>query len=163
MICGTILMVFGIIFAPQLLKLMDTPDNVLSLSSVYLRVYFTGMIPMMIYNFGSSILRSKGDTKRPLAYLTFAGAVNVVLNLIFVILFKMDVMGVGLATAVSQFISAALILKCLANEEEAFRFSFKKLSLDTHIISAILKIGIPAGIQGVIFSLSNVVIQSSVN
>ncbi len=162
-ICGAILMVFGIIFAPSLLKLMATPDNVLGLSSLYLRVYFTGMIPMMIYNFGSSLLRSKGDTKRPLLYLTIAGAVNFVLNLFFVIVLKMDVMGVGLATAISQVISAVLILICLSREEDAFRFSFRKLSLDPHIVSAILKIGIPAGIQGVIFSLSNVVIQSSVN
>ena len=103
-ICGAILMVFGIIFAPSLLKLMATPDNVLGLSSLYLRVYFTGMIPMMIYNFGSSLLRSKGDTKRPLLYLTIAGAVNFVLNLFFVIVLKMDVMGVGLATAFSQVI-----------------------------------------------------------
>ncbi len=162
-ICGLILTAAGVVFAPDLLRLMDTPDDVLPLSSLYLRIYFTGMVPMMIYNFGSSILRSKGDTRRPLVYLTAAGVVNVILNLIFVIPLKMDVMGVGLATSVSQFISAALIISCLMKEEGAFRFSFRKLTLDLNILSAILRIGIPAGIQGVIFSLSNVVIQSSVN
>lgn len=162
-LCGLILMTAGIIFAPDLLKLMKTPDDVLPLSSLYLRIYFTGMIPMMIYNFGSSILRSKGDTKRPLLFLSAAGVVNVILNLIFVIVLKMDVMGVGLATAISHVISATLILVCLSREEGNFRFSPKKLILDPDILTAILKIGIPAGIQGVIFSLSNVVIQSSVN
>jgi len=162
-ICGLILMTAGILLAPDLLKLMKTPDDVLPLSSLYLRIYFTGMIPMMIYNFGSSILRSKGDTRRPLLFLTAAGVVNVILNLIFVIALKMDVMGVGLATAISHFISASLILVCLSREEGDFRFSPKKLILDPGILAAILKIGIPAGIQGVIFSLSNVVIQSSIN
>lgn len=162
-ICGFILTVTGIVFAPNLLKLMKTPDDVLPLSSLYLRIYFTGMIPMMIFNFGSSVLRSRGDTRRPLIFLTAAGAVNLILNLIFVIPLKMDVMGVGLATAISQFISAALIIRCLSNEEGAFRFSFSKLGIDKSILAAIIRIGIPAGIQGVIFALSNVVIQSSVN
>ena len=163
MISGFILTIIGIIFAPDFLRLMKTPDDVLELSSLYLRLYFTGMIPMMIYNFGSSILRSKGDTRRPLLYLTIAGIINVILNLIFVIIFKMDVKGVGLATSVSQFVSAFLIIRCLMNEEGAFKFSFKNLILDFSLLSSILKIGIPAGIQGVIFALSNVVIQSSVN
>ena len=127
MISGFILTLIGIIFAPDFLRLMKTPDDVLELSALYLRLYFTGMIPMMIYNFGSSVLRSKGDTKRPLIYLTIAGIVNVILNLIFVIIFKMDVKGVGLATSVSQFISAFLIIRCLMNEKDAFKFSFKNL------------------------------------
>lgn len=162
-ICGFILTLTGIILAPDLLRLMKTPDEVLPLSAVYLRIYFTGMIPMMIYNFGSSILRSKGDTRRPLVYLTVAGAVNVILNLIFVIGLKMDVMGVGLATSVSQYISAALIIICLIREDGDYHFSFRNLTLDPQILLAIVRIGIPAGIQGVIFALSNVVIQSSVN
>ena len=162
-ISGFLLTAAGVVFAPQLLKLMNSPDEVIGLSSVYLRIYFVGMVPMMIYNFGSSILRSKGDTKRPLLFLVIAGIINVVLNLIFVIIFKMDVAGVGLATTISQFISAFLILKCLSGEDEPFRFSFRKLGIDSGITSAILKIGIPAGFQGVIFSLSNVVIQSSIN
>ena len=162
-ISGLIMTVVGIVFADKLLMLMDTPDEVIHLSALYLRIYFAGMIAMMIYNFGSSLLRSKGDTKRPLYYLTFSGIVNVVLNLIFVIVFKMDVAGVALATVISQCISAFLILRCLAKESDGFKFSFKKLALDKGIALKILRIGIPAGFQGVVFSLSNVVIQSSIN
>ena len=117
----------------------------------------------MIYNFGSSLLRSKGDTKRPLYYLTFSGIINVVLNLIFVIFLKMDVAGVALATVISQCVSAFLIIRCLAKESDGFKFSFKKLAIDKNISLKILRIGIPAGFQGVVFSLSNVVIQSSIN
>ena len=160
---GLIMTVFGIIFADKLLILMNTPDETLGLSTLYLRIYFAGMIAMMIYNFGSSILRSKGDTKRPLYFLSFAGAVNVVLNLIFVIIFKMDVAGVALATVISQCISAFLIIRCLMKETDAFKFEFKKLRPDRKIVMRILQIGIPAGFQGVVFSLSNVVIQSSIN
>lgn len=163
MASGLLLTVVGIIFAPQLLKIMQTPDEVLELSSLYLRIYFAGMVAMMIYNFGSSILRSKGDTKRPLYFLAFSGVINVILNLIFVILLKMDVAGVALATVISQCISAGLILKCLINETGAFQFRFSELRPDGRIAWKILRIGVPAGFQGVVFSLSNVVIQSSVN
>lgn len=163
LISGMMLTVIGILFAGTFLKIMDSPENVIDLSARYLRIYFTGMPAMMVYNFGSSILRSKGDTQRPLIYLTAAGAVNVVLNLIFVIALKMDVAGVGLATAVSQWLSAGLIIRCLMHEDDAFRFSFRKLRPDMNIMKLILKIGIPAGFQGVVFSLSNVVIQSSIN
>lgn len=160
---GLLLTVVGIILARQLLILMQTPEEVLGLSTVYLRIYFAGMVAMMIYNFGSSILRSKGDTKRPLYFLALSGVINVILNLIFVILFKMDVAGVALATVISQCVSAALILKCLINETGAFQFRFSGLRPDGRIAWKILRIGIPAGFQGVVFSLSNVVIQSSVN
>lgn len=162
-ISGLIMTVFGIVFAETFLTLMDTPDEVLSLSALYLRIYFAGMIAMMIYNFGSSILRSKGDTKRPLYFLALAGVINVGLNLIFVIVLKMDVAGVALATVISQCVSAFLIIRCLIKETDGFKFSFKKLGLDKQISLKILRIGIPAGFQGVVFSLSNVVIQSSIN
>ncbi len=160
---GLIMTVVGVLFAGKLLSLMQTPDEVLTLSVKYLRIYFLGMIAMMVYNFGASILRSKGDTKRPLYYLSFAGVVNVVLNLIFVIVFQMDVVGVALATVISQFISAALVLNCLIHEDGAYRFYFSKLIPDIRIVKKILQIGIPAGFQGVVFSLSNVVVQSSIN
>lgn len=160
---GLIMTVFGVIFADKLLILMNTPKEILSLSTLYLRIYFFGMTAMMIYNFGSSVLRSKGDTKRPLYYLTFAGIINVLLNLLFVIVFKMDVAGVALATAISQCISAFLIIRCLMKEDDAFRFEFRKMRFDRKIVARMLKIGIPAGFQGVVFSLSNVVIQSSIN
>lgn len=162
-ISGLIMTIVGVIFADKLLALMDTPPEVLELSALYLRIYFAGMVAMMIYNFGSSILRSKGDTKRPLYYLTFSGIVNVILNLIFVIFFKMDVAGVALATVISQCISAFLIIRCLCKETDGFKLNLKKLGIDKHISLKILRIGIPAGFQGVVFSLSNVVIQSSIN
>ena len=162
-ISGLIMTVVGVIFADKLLGLMDTPDEVIGLSTLYLRIYFAGMIAMMIYNFGSSLLRSKGDTKRPLYYLAFAGVVNVVLNMIFVIIFKMDVAGVALATVISQCISAFLVVRCLMKETDGFKLILKKLGIDKQIMMKILRIGIPAGFQGVVFSLSNVVIQSSIN
>lgn len=162
-ISGLIMTAAGVLFADKLLALMDTPDEVIGLSTLYLRIYFTGMIAMMIYNFGSSLLRSKGDTKRPLYYLAFAGVINVVLNMIFVIIFKMDVAGVALATVISQCISAFLVVRCLMKETDGFRLILKNLGIDKHIAVKILRIGIPAGFQGVVFSLSNVVIQSSIN
>ena len=162
-ISGLMLTAVGCIFADDLLELMQTPPEVLELSALYLRIYFAGMTAMMIYNLGSSILRAKGDTKRPLYYLTFAGAINVVLNLIFVILCQMDVAGVALATVISQCISALLIVMCLVKESGGFKLEFRKLRLDKATVGKMLKIGIPAGFQGVVFSLSNVVIQSSIN
>lgn len=162
-VCGLLLTFAGVFFADDLLTLMQTPPEVLELSSLYLRLYFLGMVAMMVYNFGSSILRSKGDTKRPLYFLAAAGVVNVVLNLIFVIVLEMDVAGVALATVISQCISAILIIICLMREEDAYKFSFRKLVPDKKIVLKILQIGLPAGFQGVIFSLSNVVVQSSIN
>ncbi len=162
-ISGLILTVIGLVFANQILILMQTPSEVVDLAAVYLRIYFAGMIPNMVYNFGSALLRAVGDTKRPLYYLFFAGVVNVVLNLIFVIFLNMDVAGVALATVISQTISAALVIRCLMKESGGIQFSFKKLCLDKRMVSIIMKIGLPAGFQGVVFSLSNVVIQSSIN
>ncbi len=161
--CGIILTGIGVLFADKLLSLMQTPGEVLDLSALYLRIYFCGMPAMMVYNFGSSILRSKGDTRRPLYFLTAAGIINVLLNLFFVIKFQMDVAGVALATIISQYISAILIIICLMREEETFRFSFRRLVPDRRLIMKILQVGIPAGFQGVAFSLSNVVVQSSIN
>ena len=162
-ISGLILTLIGCVFADDLLGLMQVPPEVLELSALYLRIYFAGMVAMLIYNFGSSILRAKGDTKRPLYYLTFAGVINVALNLLFVIVFGMDVAGVALATVISQCISAFLILFCLFREEGGFKLELRKLKLDGAAAVKMMKIGIPAGFQGMVFSLSNVVIQSSIN
>lgn len=162
-ISGFVLTVIGVLFTEQMLIWMQTPDEVLGLSALYLRIYFCGSIAMMIYNFGSSLLRSKGDTKRPLYYLALAGVINVILNLVFVIIFKMDVAGVALATVISQCVSAFLVVRCLYKETDAFHFDFHKLKIDKFITKKIFSIGIPAGFQGVVFSLSNVVIQSSIN
>lgn len=162
-VCGAFLAVVGFIAARQLLTWMQSPPEVISLSTLYLRIYFLGMPANMAYNFGAAILRGIGDTKRPLYYLTFAGVVNVVLNMILVILFHMDVAGVAIATVVSQIVSAVLVLRCLMKEEGAVRLETQYLGIDKHILVKIIQIGLPAGVQGSLFSLSNVIIQSSVN
>ncbi len=160
---GVVLTVIGIVFAPYILTLMQTPDDVIDLAVIYLRTYFCGMTAVMVYNFGSAVLRAVGDTRRPLYYLTLAGVVNVCLNLLFVIRFNMGVFGVGLATVISQIISAVLIVACLMKERSAIRLSIKMLGIDSHKLVRIVRIGLPAGIQGMLFSLANIVIQSSVN
>lgn len=162
-VSGLILTVAGVIFAPQLLKLMQTPENILPLASLYLRIYFLGMTAMMVYNFGSALLRSVGDTKRPLYYLVTAGVINVILNLVFVIVLHMDVAGVALATVISQCISASLVVRCMMREQGGIRLIPKKLRIHKDKLIRIVRVGLPAGFQGAVFSLSNVVIQSSVN
>ncbi|MBO4560176.1 MAG: MATE family efflux transporter [Lachnospiraceae bacterium] len=162
-ISGIILTFIGVVFADNILRLMSTPEPVLPLAALYLRIYFGGMVANMLYNFGSAILRAVGDTKRPMYFLTFAGVVNVVLNLIFVIVLKMDVAGVAIATVISQCISAFLVLRCLIMETGAIHLDVKKLGIDAAEFKNIVRIGLPAGLQGCVFSLSNVVIQSSIN
>ena len=162
-ISGTILAVLGFILAPELLVLMNATEAQLPLAVLYLRIYFLGMPACMIYNFGAAILRAVGDTKRPLYFLTTAGAVNVLLNMLFVMVFKMDVAGVALATVISQLISAGLVVLCLTKDDSAIHLDIRKLKIKSKILFSFFKIGLPAGFQGVIFSLSNVVIQSSVN
>lgn len=163
LISGSILCLMGIILAKPLLTLMGTPDDVLNQAALYMKIYFAGMPVIMLYNFGSSILRAIGDTKRPLYFLAISGLVNVVLNLCFVIIFKMNVAGVALATVISQCISALLIIRCLMHQENSCRLQLSKLHLHKDKILKIIQIGLPAGIQGAIFSISNVLIQSSVN
>ena len=162
-VSGIILTVAGVVGARLFLRLMLSPEDVLPKATVYLRIYFLGMIPMMVYNFGSAILRAVGDTKRPLYYLMFAGVLNVILNLLFVLVFHMEVAGVALATIISQFISAVLILSCLCRENSAIKLNFKHLKIEGHKFRQIVKVGLPAGFQGCVFALSNTVIQSSVN
>jgi putative MATE family efflux protein len=160
---GLFLTVVGIVFARILLELMQAPEEVLNLAVLYLRIYFLGMTATMVYNFGSAILRAVGDTKRPLYYLFGAGVVNVVLNLFFVIVLKMDVAGVAAATAISQSISAALVVRCLVKETGGIHLDLKALGIRKEKLLKIMQIGLPAGFQGMVFSLSNVVIQSAVN
>ncbi len=162
-ISGVILTVIGIAFAPFVLGLMQTPEEVKSLAVVYLRTYFLGMTAVMVYNFGAGILRAIGDTRRPLVYLTVAGVVNVVLNLLFVIVFELDVLGVGLATAISQVISAVLTVRCLVKENSGIRLVLREISVDKDKLLRMVQIGLPAGFQGMLFSLANTFIQSSVN
>ena len=162
-ICGVFLSGFGIVMARQLLEWMDSPENVIGLSSLYLRIYFLGMPATLVYNFGSAILRADGDTRRPLKFLTIAGAVNALLNLLFVIVFRMDVAGVATATVISQYISAFLVLWCLLEEVGYLHLDLSRLHIDGEIMKDIIRVGLPAGFQGVVFALSNVVIQSSIN
>lgn len=160
---GGILVVIGELLAAPLLTLMGTPDDVLPLSILYIKLFFLGMPATLVYNFGSAILRAVGDTKRPLYFLITAGVLNVILNLIFVIRFSMGVAGVALATAISQYVSAALIVQCLIRSTAPYRLTLGNLRMVPSKVAAIAKIGIPAGFQGAIFSISNVLIQSSVN
>ncbi|MCR4625226.1 MAG: MATE family efflux transporter [Lachnospiraceae bacterium] len=160
---GILLTAVGVLFTEGILGLMETPEDVLPLAALYLRIYFMGMVPNMIYNFGSAILRAIGDTKRPMYFLTLAGIINVCLNLLFVICFEMGVAGVATATVIAQTISAVLVVICLMREKGAIRLILKDLKIDKKELLAILRIGLPAGMQGCIFSLSNVIIQKSVN
>lgn len=130
---------------------------------LYIRIYFAGIPVLLLYNFGSSILRAVGDTKRPLYYLLAAGVINIILNLIFVIGFHLGVAGVALATVISQCVSAALVVRCMMRMEGGCRLEFSKLGVNRDKIVQIMRIGFPAGLQGTLFSLSNVLIQSSVN
>ncbi|MBP1547754.1 MAG: MATE family efflux transporter [Oscillospiraceae bacterium] len=163
LISGVILTFIGFFGAEKMLVLMSTPPEITELAAVYLRIYFLGITALMVYNFGSAILRAIGDTKRPLYYLMASGAVNVVLNLIFVICFKMDVAGVALATVISQCLSAALVVRCLMKEQGAIRLILRSIKIHRQELLSIIRIGLPAGFQGIVFSLSNVVIQSAVN
>ena len=162
-ISGILLTILGLIGARQVLLWMKAPEEVMDLAATYLRVYFLGMTGMMVYNFGSAILRAVGDTRRPLYYLAFSGVINVVLNLFFVIVLKMDVAGVGMATAISQWVSAILIFRSLTKVDSGIRVVPRDLRIHKDKLAAIFQIGLPAGVQGVIFSLTNVLIQASVN
>lgn len=163
LIGGLLLTLLGITFSRQILILMASPEDVLPLSTLYLKVFFGGITATLVYNFGAALLRAKGDTKRPLYILLVAGLINVILNLIFVIPLKMDVAGVAFATVLSQIFAAVCVVWILLHEEEEFRLEFKKLRLDKTILPRIIKIGLPAGFQGMLFSFSNMVIQSAVN
>lgn len=163
LISGVILGVGGYVLASPLLSLMGTPDEILPHAVRYMQIYFIGVPGMLLYNFGSAILRAVGDTKRPLYYLLFAGVVNVVLNIFFIVVMGMGVEGVALATIISQFISAGLVIRCLILEQGNYRLELKKIRLYRDKVIRILRVGLPAGFQGAVFSISNVLIQSSVN
>ena len=163
LVCGMIVLLLGLLLARPLLLLMNAPKDVIDLAALYLRIYFFAVPFIMIYNFGSAILRSKGDSKRPLIAMTISGILNVGLNLLLVIVFHLHVIGVAVATVASNVLSAALVLYFLMHEEEDFRLSLKKIRVRKEDLSMTLRVGLPAGLQGMVFSLSNVVIQSSVN
>ena len=162
-ILGCIVMVFGVIASPSILRWMKLKGEILRLASLYMQIYFLGIPAVMVYNFTSAILRAVGDTKRPLYFMIISGIVNVLLNLLFVIVFHMDVAGVAIATVISQTISAVLTLLCLIKDPDKIHFDIHDLKINKDCLFKIMRIGLPAGFQGTLFSLSNVFIQSSVN
>lgn len=162
-ISGVVVGIFGFLCCGTFLGWMDTPATVLPGATLYMKIYFCGLPAVMLYNFGASILRAVGDTRRPLIYLTIAGAVNVLLNLVFVIGFHLDVAGVALATVLSQCVSCFLVLRCLIVNGGTVKLTPRRLGIHKAEMLQIARIGLPAGIQGSLFSISNVLIQSSIN
>ncbi len=162
-ISGFVVGIFGFLFSGIFLKAMGTPIEILPLAELYLKIYFLGAPGSLIYNFGTSIVRATGDTKRPLFILALSGIVNVVLNLILVIVFHLDVAGVAIATIVSQYISAVLIVIRLIKLDNYCKLNIKKIKFHSAELKEIIKIGLPAGFQSSLFSFSNVIIQSTIN
>lgn len=163
LVCGFALLFIGVAAARPILEMISTPDDVIDLATLYLRIYFLGMPFLMVYNFGSAILRSYGDTRRPFYCLVAGGIVNVILNLILVIIFKMSVAGVAIATVVSNIVSSSLLVWILLREPEPFRLNPSHMKISRPEMVKMLKIGMPAGLQGMVFSFSNVFIVSAIN
>ncbi len=160
---GTILILLGFILARPMLNMMGSPEDVIDLAELYIKIYFLGMPSLMIYNYGSAILRAVGDTRRPLVFMTISGVINVILNLVLVIVFKMGVAGVAIATVVSETVSAVLVMRCLIKTDDVWRFDIKEARITGEKLWAMTRIGLPAGLQGASFSISNILIQSSIN
>lgn len=160
---GTAMALLGIIISKPMLKLMGTPPEILPKACIYMWIYCIGIPFVVMYAFGSSILRATGDTKRPLYYMIFAGIVNVVLNLFFVIVCKMDVAGVAIATKIANLLSALMVIQALRKAKDSTHFSWRRMQINWKLFAEMLRLGIPAGIQGSCFSISNIIIQSSIN
>lgn len=163
LISGVIMAFVGLIFAKGALELMGTPEDVIRLSTLYMRIYFLGMPFFMLYNYGAAILRAVGDTKRPLIFLIISGCANAVLNMTLVIIFHLGVAGVAIGTVISQMISCVLVLRCLYRSEGSYQLRFSKLSIKSAYLKPIFQVGIPAGIQSTVINFSNALLQSSVN
>ena len=163
LISGIFMAFVGLIFSKGALELMGTPEDVIGLSTLYMRIYFMGMPFFMLYNYGAAILRAVGDTKRPLYFLIIAGVINAGLNMVLVIVFGLGVAGVGIATVFSQMVSCVLVLICLCRTEGSYKLSFSKLSIKGYYLKQIFQVGIPAGIQSTVINFSNALLQSSVN
>lgn len=160
---GFMLLAAGVLISRPALELMGSPENVIDLSTLYMKIYFCGMPFFMVYNFGAAILRATGDTRRPLYYLIAAGITNICLNLIFVIKFNMGVAGVAIATVISQVLSCSLVVRLLIKTDGPYHLDLKKLRINWCILGDMLRIGVPAGLQSMLINFSNVLIQSSVN
>ena len=163
LISGVSLLLIGIIIAKPILLMINTPSEVINLAVLYLRIYFLGMPFVMVYNFGAAILRSTGETRKPLYCLIISGIINILLNLLLVIVFHLSVAGVAIATVIADGVSAFLVVYFLSHSDDAIRLNIRELSLNKEIVVKVIKIGAPAGLQGVVFSLSNVFIQSAIN
>ena len=163
LVSGIVVAVLGVTLARFALEIMATPEDVINKSVLYMQIYFCGMPFFMLYNYGAAVLRAVGDTKRPLLFLMISGVVNAVLNLFLVIVFHLDVAGVGIATVISQCISCILVLRCLYHTESSYQLRFSKLCLNTKYLRQIFAVGVPAGIQSTVINLSNAMLQSSVN
>lgn len=163
LVSGLVMMVIGIIGAPWALQAMGTPDDIMGHATIYLRIYFVGIIPNLIYNMGSGILRAIGDSKRPLYFLIASCFTNIVLDILFVVNFKMGVMGAALATILSQLVSAILVILVLSRTKESYRMFVSKVKIHKEMVIRIIQVGFPAGLQSVMYTVSNIIIQSSVN
>ena len=161
--CGAFAAIIGIFFSKYFLTLMNTPSDILNMATLYMQIYFAGMPLVMLYNFGNGVMRAAGDTKRPFYFLLIGGIINVLLNMFFVIVCKMDVEGVAIATVISQGVSALLILQAMSKMGEGCRFRWKNLRIHWKNLKEIMWIGVPAGFQGSCFSIANIMIQSSLN
>ena len=162
-ISGVVMALIGVLMAKPALELMGTPDDVINLSTLYMRIYFLGMPFFMLYNYGAAVLRAVGDTKRPLMFLIAAGIINACLNMVLVIVFNLGVAGVAIATIFSQFISCVLVLRCLNKTDASYQLRFSKLKIKGYYLKQIFQVGIPAGIQSTVINFSNALLQSSVN
>ncbi len=163
LISGIAILIIGQILARPVLRLMDTPAEIIDNSVLYMRIYFIGTPFFLLYNFGAAILRAVGDTKRPMAFLIVAGAINACLNVFLVVCFHLDVAGVAIATVFSQFISCVLVIRVLKRSPEGYQLVFDKLKIDFSVLKKIFSIGLPAGMQSVVINVSNAMLQSSVN
>ena len=162
--CGGILFgTIGFIFSRPILEWMGSPDDVIEKSTLYVKIYFAGLPALSLFNFGNAILRAVGDTRRPLFALMISGIINVILNLILVIVFHMDVAGVAIATVTSEIFSAIYVLLCLIRTDRPYRLILKKLRIYKAELTQLLQVGLPSGVQSSLFSLSNVLIQSTIN
>ena len=163
LIGGGVATAIGLSFCAPLLRWMGTPEDIIGLSTLYMRIVFAGMPASMVFNFGAAILRAVGDSRRPMYFLVVSGAVNVVFNLFFVAVLRLGVAGVGWATVISQYLALILIMISLSRQEGALRFQWQRLKIHRQKLVQLLRIGVPAGLQSVLFSISNVLIQSAVN
>ena len=162
-ISGVVMMIVGLLFSRFALELMETPDEVIDMAALYLKIYFVGVPFFMLYNYGAAVLRAVGDTRRPLVFLVISGTVNAILNVILVVAFHLDVEGVAIATVISQMISCVLVLRCLCKTDAGYQLHFSKLSINGKYLRQIFQVGVPAGIQSTVINFSNVLLQSSVN